>query len=148
MNPIYFDHEKLIVYQKAIQFVSWADDLLQEVQRKAAVKDQLDRASTSVVLTIAEGNGKMSPNDRRHFFRISRGFAVESAACLDVFVAKRLVAEERIIEGKKQLFDIVCMLMGLINRLDSQVREEEAEYRIEGESFGFEHEHEHEHEHE
>ena len=143
MNTVYFDHEKLHVYQKAVQFVSWAEDLLQEVQRKAAVKDHLDRASTSIVLTIAEGNGKMSPAERRHFFLISRGSTVECAAWLDIFVAKRLVEEERIIPGKKQLFDIVRMLMGLIGRLDSQVREEVAEYIItDDESFGIEHEHE------
>lgn len=148
MEPVFFDHERLNVYHKAVEFVSWAEDLLQEVQRKAAVKDQLDRASTGIVLTIAEGNGKVSPAERRHYFYISRGSAVECAACLDVFVAKRLIDEERIIVGRKQLFDIVRMLMGLIGRLNSMVREEEAEYTIEEESLGFEHEHELEHEHE
>jgi len=30
MKPVYFDHEKLHVYQKALQFVSWAEQLIQE----------------------------------------------------------------------------------------------------------------------
>lgn len=32
------------------------------------VKDQLDRASTSIPLNIAEGNGKYTPKDRCRFF--------------------------------------------------------------------------------
>lgn len=54
-----FDHEKLNVYQKAIRFVAWADDLLQTIPKSTAVHNQLDRASTSVPLNIAEGNGSI-----------------------------------------------------------------------------------------
>jgi hypothetical protein len=48
----YFDHEKLKVYQSAIGFITWSTDLLIHVETRAAVKDQLDRASTSVPLTV------------------------------------------------------------------------------------------------
>ena len=54
MRP-HFDHEKLKVYQAAIAFVGWSTRLLSKVQTKAAVKDHLDRASTSIALNIAEG---------------------------------------------------------------------------------------------
>ncbi|WP_372370960.1 four helix bundle protein [Candidatus Uabimicrobium sp. HlEnr_7] len=37
---------------------------------------QLDRASTSIVLNIAEENGKYTPKDR--YFDIARGSALES----------------------------------------------------------------------
>ena len=50
-----FDHEKLTVYQDAIKFVAWADDLLADVPKGIAVHNQLDRASTSIPLNIAEG---------------------------------------------------------------------------------------------
>ena len=53
-----FDHEKLDVYQESIQFVSWVEELLEKVPKSLAVHNQLDRASTSVPLNIAEGNGK------------------------------------------------------------------------------------------
>jgi hypothetical protein len=43
----YFDHEKLDVYQEAIEFCAWVGDLLNKLAVKAAAKDQLDRASTS-----------------------------------------------------------------------------------------------------
>src|SRR5437762_10746752 len=49
------DHEKLDVYQEAIVFCGWVGELLGEISAKAAAKDQLDRASTSLPLNIAEG---------------------------------------------------------------------------------------------
>ena len=128
--PIYFDHEKLRVYQAAIEFVVWADELLQVIERKAAVKDQLDRASTSIPLCIAEGNGKVSLKDRSRFLEIARGSAVECAACLDVIVAKGIAEEQRIVPGKELLQQIVRMITALINKFATQVSEDEAEYSV------------------
>ncbi len=56
----YFDHEKLDVYQEAIAFCGWIGELLSQISAKAAAKDHLDRASTSLPLNIAQGNGKFS----------------------------------------------------------------------------------------
>lgn len=128
---IYFDHEKLKVYQESIRFVSWADDLLLSVSKNAAVKDHLDRASTSIPLNIAEGNGKFSIKDRCRFLGHAYGSAVECAACLDVFVSKKLVQPEEIEPGKIRLKQIVSMLVGLMNSLSDRVGEETAEYSVE-----------------
>jgi four helix bundle protein len=80
------------------------------------VKDQLDRACTSIALNIAEGNGKYAPKDRCRFFDIAHGSALECAAGLDVLVAKGKLAAEQIRPGKERLQRIVRMLMGLIKR--------------------------------
>jgi four helix bundle protein len=119
-----FDHEKLKVYQASLEFVTWATNLLSKLEPKAAVKDQLDRASTSVRLNIAEGNGKFAIRDRCRFLDIARGSALECAAYLDVLVAKRLTNAAAVISGKHQLFEIASMLVGLINSLTSRIREE------------------------
>jgi hypothetical protein len=63
----WFDHEKLEVYREAIAFVAWLSALLEGMMRVGDVKDQLDRASTSIPLNIAEGNGKYSLKDRCRF---------------------------------------------------------------------------------
>jgi four helix bundle protein len=123
-----FDHEKLHVYQEALSFVSWATRLLSGIQSKAAAKDQLDRASTSVPLNIAEGNGKFAVRDRCRFIEIARGSALECAACLDVLVAKGLCEETEIAKGKTQLLEIVSMLMGLQRSVASRVNEESGQY--------------------
>ena len=97
-ETLWFDHEKLDVY------------------KLGDVKDQLDRASTSIPLNIAEGNGKYTIKDRCRFFDIAHGSALECAAGLDLLVAKGKLAENQIRPGKEQLQRIVQMLMGLIKR--------------------------------
>ena len=127
MNPR-FDHEKLNVYQASLTFITWATELISKVDVEAAVKDQLDRASTSVPLNIAEGNGKFAIKDRCRFLDFARGSALECAACLDVLVAKKLSEEAVVRAGKEQLFEIVSMLMGLISSLTARIGEEEGTY--------------------
>ena len=107
-----FDHEKLNVYKESIRFVAWADDLLESIPKSIAAHNQLDRASTSVPLNIAEGNGKHTPADRCKFFDTARGSALECAACLDVMVAKKKMEETKAEEGKAALLEIVSMLVG------------------------------------
>ena len=139
----YFDHEKLDVYQESIAFCGWVGDLLSDVTGKAAAKDQLDRASTSLPLNIAEGNGKFSDADRSRFLEIARGSALECAACLDVLVVRKLIDTERIVPAKEQLVRIVNMLMGMLKRFSGRaefLREDEGTYPNE-----YDHDHEQEH---
>jgi four helix bundle protein len=133
---IYFDHEKLDVYHESIAFCAWAGELLGTISAKAAPKDQLDRASTSTRLNIAEGNSKFSAKDRARFLEIARGSALECAACLDVLVARRLADPERIEKAKESLARIVQMLMGMLRRFSERgdfLREDAGEYRDEDE---------------
>ncbi len=89
-----FDHEKLEVYREAIAFVAWLSAILEGTLRTGDVKDQLDRASTSIALNIAEGNGKFAPKDRCRFFDIAHGSALECAAGLDILAAKTKLTPE------------------------------------------------------
>ena len=130
---VYFDHEKLEVYQRALAFCGWAGDLINEIAGKAAVKDQLDRASTSIPLNIAEGNGKFSNADRSRFLEMARGSALECSGALDVLVARKQTSTDRIADGKEQLVSIVKMLMGLLKRFSSRadfLREDETGYGL------------------
>jgi len=113
----YFDHEKLNVYQLSLTFNEWVGELLSSIEAKAAAKDQLDRAATSIPLNIAEGNGKFPTKDRARFFDIARGSAVESAASLDVLVSRKLTDKAHVAPAKEQLVQIVNMLVGLLKRL-------------------------------
>jgi len=117
---IYFDHEKLDVYRESINFCGWVGEFLASISAKAAAKDQLDRASTSMPLNIAEGNGKFSNSDRARFLEIARGSALECAASLDGLAVRKLIATERIVPEKKQLVRIVNMLMGMLKRFSGR----------------------------
>lgn len=114
MTQPLFDHEKLNVYQRSIEFVAWCSDVLTTIPRSLSVHNQLDRASTSVPLNLAEGNGKFTASDRCRFFDIARGSSLESAACLDVLVAKGLLDQKMAEQGKRLLHEMVSMTVGLI----------------------------------
>ena len=62
-----FDHEKLHVYWTSLEFLTWLQNILESVPKKLSIYDQLDRASTSVPLNVAEGNGKFTERDRCKF---------------------------------------------------------------------------------
>jgi four helix bundle protein len=139
----YFDHEKLDVYRDAVGFCGWVGEFLDGISGKAAAKDQLDRASTSIPLNIAEGNGKLSSKDRSRFLEMARGSALECAACLDVLLVRKLASEEQITTARERLARIVQMLVGLLRRFSERadvLREQEPEYRTE-------HDQDHEQEH-
>ncbi len=110
------------VYKQAIEFVVWSNGLLEKAPKKYAVYDQLDRASTSIPLNIAEGNGKFSKKDRCRYFK--QRFRIEDVE-----------------EGKKQLIGIVSMLIGLISTFSDRLGEEVAEYGIENKNVTEDHDH-------
>src|SRR5438093_7869705 len=129
----YFDHEKLDVYGESIDFCRWVGDFQAAIFKKAAAKDQLDRASTSIPLNIAEGNAKFSSKDRARFLEMARGSALECAACLDVLLVRKLASEEQVILSKEGLARIVQMLVGLLRKFSARayvLREEESDYPI------------------
>ena len=132
--PPRFDHEKLSVYRRSLEFVAWIGEILTLIPGRHAIAGQLDRASTSIPLNIAEGNGRFSAADRCRFFDIARGSALECAAALDVLVSRKLVTPQCIEIGKVHLIEIVSMLVGLIrSNSENRLHEEPVEYRVEAE---------------
>jgi four helix bundle protein len=126
MPKTYFDHEKLGVYQRALQFVAFAHPLVAELPAKFSARDQLERAPTSILLNLAEGNGKRAKVDRCRYLGIARGSALEWAACLDILVLKQPLDPTKAAEGKDLLVAIVSMLMGLLDVFGAQLHEEPA----------------------
>ena len=115
-----FSHERLVVYQHAIEFVAWSHTLLNGVDAVGSVRTQLERAATSIPLNIAEGNVKSSPRDRRRYWEIALGSTVECAAILDVLVARALRSSADVSRGKDALERIVSMLVKLVQSTDAQ----------------------------
>jgi len=125
-----FDHEKLRVYQDALAFAGWASELTEKLPKSLAVRGQLDRASSSTVLNIAEGNGKFTAADRCKFLDIARGSALECAACLDLLVVTGHMTEPEAAPGKKKLLGGVSMLVGLIRSVSpTRVAEDAPDYQ-------------------
>ncbi len=74
---------------------------------------QLRRAGTSVVLNLAEGNGR-SGRDRKRFFRIAKGSLGEVEAALLVSVAWGQLRESDICEAAECADGVGAMLGGLL----------------------------------
>ncbi|HWN65896.1 MAG TPA: four helix bundle protein [Candidatus Binatus sp.] len=123
-----FHHEKLTVYQRALEFASWSQDLIESLTKKTSTRDQLERAGDSIALNIAEGNGKFSQKDRARFFQIAHGSALECAACLDLLVARRCCAGSAVARGKSILEEIVKMLFAMLDQLGCRIAEDSAVY--------------------
>jgi four helix bundle protein len=129
----YFDHEKLQAYQQSLAFAAWSEALLERIPRTAAVHNQLDRARTSIVLNIAEGNGKFTAADRCKYLDSAHGSALECAGCLDLLFVKRMLNETELDEGKSLLSSVVGLVIGLIkSRSPDRFGEEPVEYRLTG----------------
>lgn len=90
-----FAHEKLDVYNLALDFLALAGELVEHLPRgRGHLADQLGRASTSIVLNLAEGAGKFSKPDKRRYYLIAQGSTTECAAILDVCLRLKLVLTE------------------------------------------------------
>jgi four helix bundle protein len=78
------DHERLDVYRLALDFLVFANSVIDGLPcGRSHLADPFTRASMFVVLTIAEGAGKVSKGDKRRYYLTARGSATESAALLE-----------------------------------------------------------------
>lgn len=116
-----FMFENLQVYQKALNFSEQIMTMTESFPRGYYfLVDQLNRASLSIPLNIAEGNGRFTKADRKNFFIIARGSVQECVPLLEISKRKNLVAESQIIELRKELEQISKMISGLINGLENR----------------------------
>ena len=108
-------HERLDVYQISIKFLALSADAIERFPPGySSLADQLRRASVSIPLNIAEGNGKTGIADRKRFFSIARGSANECGAILDALIVLKISTPLAHREGKELLVRIVMMLTRMI----------------------------------
>jgi len=93
-----FSYEILEVYKKAYQTNQKVYRLLRENKIIASyAKNQLGRASLSIMLNIAEGSAKFSNKDRRNFYVTARGSVFECSSLVSF-----LYDEGEILAGLKE----------------------------------------------
>jgi four helix bundle protein len=111
----YFDHERLDVYQTAMKFVILTDEIIESLPRgRAYLADQFQRASTSILLNIAEGAGELSTNEKVRFYRMARRSATECAGILAVIQNLGLTKTELQQKGRELLLRVVSMLSKMV----------------------------------
>jgi four helix bundle protein len=105
------DAERLDVYRLALEFHALAS--VCRLRGHGALRDQLDRASMSIVLNIAEGAGRRLAADKARFYGIARGSAMESAAAFDIIRLRGLAPLADCRAARTLLVRIVQMLSKL-----------------------------------
>jgi four helix bundle protein len=105
------DAEKLAVYQVALELQALSATLVPPQHR--VLRDQMERASLSVVLNIAEGAGRRSRKDKRRFYTMARGSACECAAAVDVLRQRHLAPEGACATARALALRVVQMLTKL-----------------------------------
>ncbi len=120
MKRSQFDHEKLDVYRKALEFVAWCGRLRSGGRVPGSTATSLDKASTGVALNVAEGNGKFSAKDRCRFITHARIAALKAAATLDILALRQVKCIQEAAEGKSYLIDIVRMLAAWERNLEDR----------------------------
>jgi len=111
-----FDAEKLDVYRVAVEFQVLAAGLLPR-RGQATLRDQLDRASVSIVLNVAEGAGRFSGPDKARFYAMARGSATECGAIVDLVLARGLAPTLDCRRARVLLVRVVQMLTKLMVRV-------------------------------
>ena len=105
------DHERLDVFRVALEFAAMVPALTKAA--RPALRDQLERASSSIALTLAEGNARRTRRDRHHFFSMAQGSAMECAAAIDILRVTGRLSQADATRAKHKLTRIVQMLVGL-----------------------------------
>jgi four helix bundle protein len=113
---IALDPDRLDVYRVAREFDAFASRLLPR-RGCASLCDQLERASSSIVLNIAEGCGRFARPEKAHFYLIARGSAMECAGAFDVALSRGLVSVAAHRHGRGMLVRVVQMLTRLVQRM-------------------------------
>jgi four helix bundle protein len=112
-----FDHQRLDVYRVALELQGLVPRLFPR-RGFAALRDQLERASASILLNIAEGCGRFARADKAQFYRVARGSASECAAVLDVLLTRGAIAEGTYRHAHGLLLRVAQMLTRLVQRME------------------------------
>ena len=118
-----FDHDRLDVYQLALQAVRELERVIALLPRGCIdLVDQLRRASLSVLLNLAEGAGEFSPAEKNRFYRMARRSAAECASVLDYCVARGLIAENEVEPSRVLYARVVGGIVSLMRAVDARPR--------------------------
>ena len=112
-----WEHRSLIACQKAH---AAAVDLGNVARTALATRRdlawQLQRASASIVLNIAEGADEIAPLQKTQFYRIARRSAAECDAILDIMSGN---IGEGFATSRAQLLEVRVLLNGLVRRTET-----------------------------
>ena len=113
-----FPFNKLIVYSKAKILFFEIRKITKKRRLDFFIQDQLNRASLSIVLNIAEGSGRIRKLDQRRFFIISRGSVFECSSLVELMLEMDYLSPADYEKLNSRLEEISAMLYSLIRKME------------------------------
>ncbi|MCX5814238.1 MAG: four helix bundle protein [Proteobacteria bacterium] len=120
MDDTKFSFEDLEVWQKAVDFSLRVINIIENLQTERKhyrLIEQLESASTSIALNIAEGKGRYSKKEFVQFLYIARGSLFETITLLIIFYKNAWINENQLTELKKLGNQIGKMIFSLISSI-------------------------------
>jgi len=113
------DFKKLIVWQKAFQFVIDTYRFTKNFppEERYGMTSQIRRAVNSISNNIAEGCGRFTQNDLVHFLQMSLGSTNEVENCLMICRALEYLSDESFDLLNQQNTEVRKMLLSLIDKI-------------------------------
>ena len=111
-----FLFEKLDVYQKSLTLSAEVYEFLKMVNIDKILKNQLQRAITSITLNIAEGSGRFTRKDKKNFYINARGSILECVAIFQILWKNKEIEQNTYDDFYLKLEELAKMLSGLINK--------------------------------
>lgn len=99
------------IYVRSLELVDFIARIIRRLPPgDGFLADQIRRAGSSVALNYLEGCGRSALADRRRFFSIAQGSALEVAETLDVMSRFGVLAVADLADGQNLCDHIVAML--------------------------------------
>jgi four helix bundle protein len=117
---IYKGYKDLDCYIKARELRIFISDLAKKfpAHEKFLLVSQIVDCSRSVSRNIAEGYGRYTYSDTRHFFIISRGSATETMEQLLTAFDEKYITEDELKTGDEKCQEVFKLINGYIAYLD------------------------------
>lgn len=112
----------LVVWQKSLDFANEVIDLAEKLdtgRKHFRLIEQLEAASTSIPMNIAEGKGRASQKEFCHFLSIARGSLYETVTLLEIFKLRNWIEPDQFSVMEEKAIEIAKMLNSLINSIKS-----------------------------
>lgn len=109
----FFDFESLELYKRSLDYTDFVYDLIQlfPKEERYELTSQLNRASTSITLNIAEGYGETIPLALR-YLRIVRGSIRECLSCSTIAFRRKYIDGVKYQESRKLLTELSKLTAG------------------------------------
>jgi four helix bundle protein len=118
-----FDHEDLDVYQMALKVISRLDPILSRFLCSSDLRAKLDRSATSIVLNIAEGNGRFTGADQSKFYEMAYKSTIQTASLLDLAAGGNDLEKSASVEEIRECLRRVAAMLAALSKAVSRKNE-------------------------